>query len=64
LFVPAAVALAVTLGFFLLTGNWTNLGNPIASVVATLGGVAGFAVGAAPFLRRAQRSTTPDQAPP
>lgn len=54
-----AVALLITLGYFALTGNWTNLGNPIASIVALLAGVIGFAAGQLPRAYARRRRATP-----
>lgn len=54
LLIAAAVSLVLTVGYFALTGGWTNLGNPIASIVAVIAGAIGFAAGQAPrlYLRR------------
>lgn len=57
LLVPVVIALVITLGYFALTGNWTSLANPIASTVAVLAGVVGFAVGVLLDRRPWQRQT-------
>ena len=54
--VPIVVALLIVLIYFVASGNWTNLGNPIASIVAICAGLIGFAAGVAldrrPWRRR------------
>jgi Na+-driven multidrug efflux pump len=60
---PITVALAITLAFFFLTGYWTNLGNPIASIASVLAGVAGFGVGAIPLLRKPRPKAVTVEAP-
>ncbi|MGI8549478.1 MAG: hypothetical protein ACR2PL_01595 [Dehalococcoidia bacterium] len=52
LIVPAVVALVVILAYFFISQNWTNLGNPLASVAATVAGFSGFAAGVALDQRR------------
>lgn len=57
-FVPPAVALFLTLAYFFLTRNWTNLGNPLASMVALAAGVTGFGASVGvDRLRRSRRRT-------
>jgi phosphate/sulfate permease len=58
--IPIAVALAIVLIYFVASGNWTNLGNPIASAVAIVAGVIGFGAGVAVDRRPWQRRRTQD----
>lgn len=55
LLLPAIIALVIILGYFLLSGNWSNLGNPLASIIAPIGGVIGAAVGVWRDRRRMSR---------
>lgn len=49
-----AFSVLVVLAYFVLTGRWTELDNPVASIVATVAGVLGIAVayGTERLLRR------------
>lgn len=52
---PAAIALLITIAYFLLSGKWTDLGNPVAGIVAIIAGAAGLAAGAGLDRRRRVR---------
>lgn len=62
LFIPAGIALLVSVGYFALTQNWTALANPVAGTVATVGGVFGFVAGAWLDRRRGPSRATSEAA--
>jgi hypothetical protein len=56
---PAAIALVLTMIYFVATNGWTRLETPLPGLVAVIAGVIGFAAGALLDRRRAQRRPGP-----
>ena len=59
LLLAIGVSLLLTVAYFALSGGWTNLGNPIASIVAVVAGGIGFGAGLVPeYIRRRRAERT------
>ncbi len=56
--VAITVALVLALAYFIVTGGWTNLANPIAGIVAVFSGIIGSGVAVAIDRRQRARPST------